>query len=89
MGSLLSSAPATGTLMHLADVTLELQAELDRKVVTVRQILDLDVGSVLKMSRSAGDNIDILVGGTLVAFGEIVVIEDLMGVRITDFNLEE
>jgi len=74
---------------HLADVALDIQVELDRKIVTVRQLLELDSGAVLKMTRSAGENIDILVGGALVAFGEIVVIEDMMGVRITDFNAEE
>ena len=74
---------------HLADVALDMQVELDRKIVTVRQLLELDSGAVLKMTRSAGENIDILVGGALVAFGEIVVIEDMMGVRITDFNAEE
>lgn len=74
---------------HLSDVTLEVGVELDRKVVALRQVLDLENGSVLKLTRSAGENIDILVGGALVAFGEIVVIEDTMGVRITDFNVEE
>jgi flagellar motor switch protein FliN/FliY len=52
----------------------------------VRDILSLSEGKVLKMSRSAGENIDILVGGSLVGYGEIVVLEDIMGVRITDFN---
>lgn len=73
---------------HLADMTMEIEVELDKKVVTMRQMLDLDNGSVLKLTRSAGENIDILVGGAVVAFGEIVVIEDMMGVRITDFNTE-
>jgi flagellar motor switch protein FliN/FliY len=40
------------------------------------------------MRRSAGENIDILIGGVVVAFGEIVIIENTMGVRITDFNTE-
>lgn len=75
-------------MQRLSDMTLDIEVELDRKVVTLRQMLDLDTGSVLKLSRSAGENIDILVGGSLVAFGEIVVIEDMMGVRITDFNTE-
>ncbi|MFN7937912.1 MAG: FliM/FliN family flagellar motor switch protein [Bryobacteraceae bacterium] len=73
---------------HLADMTMVIEVELDKKVVTMRQMLDLDNGSVLKLTRSAGENIDILVGGAVVAFGEIVVIEDMMGVRITDFNTE-
>jgi flagellar motor switch protein FliN/FliY len=41
------------------------------------------------MNRSAGENIDILVGGSLIGFGEIVIIEDMMGVRITDFQGDE
>ncbi len=40
------------------------------------------------MQRSAGENIDIYIGSRLVAFGEIVIIESTMGVRITDFNTE-
>jgi flagellar motor switch protein FliN/FliY len=77
------------SLQHLADINLVIEVELDRKVVTLQQVLELETGSVMKLTRSAGENIDIVVGGVVVAFGEIVVIEDMMGVRITDFNLEE
>lgn len=73
----------------LHDVLLDVEVELDRKVVTVQEILDLDKGTVLKMTRSAGENIDIFAGGTLIAFGEIVLVEDTVAVRITDFNIEE
>jgi flagellar motor switch protein FliN/FliY len=79
----------TGPLSHFADISLDIEVELDRKVLTIRQILELECGSVVKLTRSAGENIDVVVGGALVAFGEIVVIEDMMGVRITDFNVEE
>lgn len=72
----------------LADVPLRIEVELDRKVMTLAQILELDSGSVVRMTRSAGENIDILVGGTLVGFGEIVIIEETVGVRMTDFNCE-
>lgn len=74
---------------HFSDISLDVLVELDRKVMTVRDILALDKGSVIKMNRSAGENLDILVGGALLAFGEIVIIESSMGVRITDFNIEE
>lgn len=73
----------------LADVPLDVEIELARRVMTLRQLLDLEVGSVIRMARSAGENIDIVIGGALVGFGEIVIIEDTMGVRITDFNIEE
>lgn len=73
----------------LAEIPLDIEVELDRRILTIGAILDLKAGSVIRMSRSAGENIDILIGGVLVGFGEIVIIEDNMGVRITDFNLEE
>jgi flagellar motor switch protein FliN len=76
-------------LHHLSDVPVEVEVELDRRVFQICDILDWDVGSVVKLTRSAGENIDILVGGTLIGFGEIVIIEDIMGVRITDFRDEE
>ena len=73
----------------LADVPVEVEVELDRKVMTIGEILELDIDSVIRMTRSAGENIDILIGGTLIGFGEIVIIEDAVGVRITDFVREE
>ncbi len=77
------------TIAHYSEVPVEIQVALDRRVMSIRQILQLAVGSVVKMERSAGESIDILVGGSLTAFGEIVIIEDTMGVRITDFNKED
>jgi flagellar motor switch protein FliN/FliY len=73
----------------LAEIPLDVAVELDRRIMTLREILELRPGSVIRMTRSAGENIDILIGGSLVGFGEIVIIEDAMGIRITDFNLEE
>jgi flagellar motor switch protein FliN/FliY len=54
----------------------------------ISEILSLEEGSVIEMDRSAGENIDIYIGSRLAAFGEIVIIENIMGVRITDFNIE-
>jgi flagellar motor switch protein FliN/FliY len=71
------------------EIPMDVQVELDRKTMTMKQVLELETGSVIRMTRSAGENIDVLVGGTVVAFGEIVIIEDSTGVRITDFNVEE
>ena len=76
-------------IAHLADVLISVDVELARKMMTVAAILALDEGSVIKMPRSAGDNIDILVGGAPVGSGEIVIIEETVGVRITDFNEED
>ena len=74
---------------HLGDVGIDVEVELDRKKLTVREVLNLEAGTVLKMTRSAGENIDILIGGSLIGFGEIVLVEDIVAVRITDFNIED
>jgi flagellar motor switch protein FliN/FliY len=76
-------------IARFADVRVEVEVELDRRVLTVREILELNPGSVIGMTRSAGENIDLYVGGKLVGFGEIVLIENNMGVRITDFKIED
>jgi flagellar motor switch protein FliN/FliY len=60
--------------------------ELDRRVMSARDVLDLEEGSVIGTTRSAGENIDIYIGGVLCGSGEIVVIENTLGVRITDFR---
>ena len=72
----------------IADIAVPIEVELDRKTMTVREILSLQPGSVVAMTRSAGENIDIRVSGALIGFGEIVILEDNMGVRITDFHEE-
>ena len=74
---------------HLADVPVDVDVELGRKTMTVREILSLDQRSVIKMTRPAGENIDIYVGGAMLGSGEIVIIEEAVGVRITDFNEED
>ena len=78
----------TEIISHLADIPVDVDVELDHRIMSIREILALEAGSVVKMRRSAGENIDILIGRALVGWGEIVIIEDSVGVRITDF-LEE
>ncbi len=73
----------------IADVRIDVAVELDRRMMTIRDILALEVGSVVAMPRSAGENIDIYVGDALIGFGEIVIIESVMGFRITDFKTED
>jgi flagellar motor switch protein FliN/FliY len=70
----------------LGDVPVEIEVELDRRIMTTREVLLLEEGSVLETGRSAGENIDIYIGGVLCGSGEIVVIENMLGVRITDFR---
>lgn len=70
----------------IADVRVDISVELDRKTMSIRDLLELESGTVIEMNRSAGDNIDIYVGGARIGSGEIVIIESTMGVRITDFE---
>jgi len=74
---------------HIANVLIELEVQLDQRMMKLSEILSLEEGSIVEMQRSAGENIDIYIGSRLAAFGEIVIIESIMGVRITDFNTEQ
>lgn len=79
-------APATGggSLDLLADVHLPVTVELGGARLTVRELLGLREGSVLELDRAAGAPVDVLVNGTLVARGDVVVVGDDLGVRITE-----
>jgi flagellar motor switch protein FliN/FliY len=76
---------AEQTIAHLADVPIVVEAELDRPLMTVREILKLAAGSAIRLTRAAGENVDLYVGEVLAGYGEIVVIENNVAVRITDF----
>ena len=73
---------------HIAHVGIEIEVQLDSRWMKLSDILALETGSIIEMKRSAGENLDIFIGKKLAAFGEIVIIESTMGVRITDFNIE-
>ena len=68
------------------DVPVKIAVELDRRIMTAREVLELEAGCVIGTSRSAGENIDLYIGGVLCGSGEIVVVENTLGVRITDFR---
>jgi flagellar motor switch protein FliN/FliY len=72
------------TLDMLMDVNLHLTVELGSTQMTVRQVLDLQKGAVIELNRIAGDAVDILVNDRLLARGEVVVVDDKFGVRITE-----
>ena len=66
---------ALDQIAHMTDVPIAVDIELDRRVMSLREILSLETGTIIKMSRSAGENIDVLVGGSVLGYGEIVIIE--------------
>ena len=65
------------------DVTLNLTVELGRTEIPIREVLELTRGSVIELDRLAGEPVDLLANGKLIAKGEVVVIEDNFGLRIT------
>lgn len=81
-----SAMEAAGSYL---DVPLDVEVELDRRTFTVRQILQLDRGSVIRMNRPAGENLDIRIGGALLGTGEIVVQDATTAIRVADFHQNE
>lgn len=68
----------------ILDVPVTLSMEIGRTQINIRNLLQLNQGSVVELDRFAGEPLDVLVNGTLVAHGEVVVINDKFGIRLTD-----
>lgn len=68
----------------ILDVPVTLSLEIGRTKINIRNLLQLNQGSVVELDRFAGEPMDVLVNGTLVAHGEVVVVNDKFGIRLTD-----
>ncbi len=68
----------------LLDVPLSMSLEVGRSRLSIRDLLQLNQGSVVELDRGAGEPLDVMVNGTLVAHGEVVVVNDKFGIRLTD-----
>lgn len=68
----------------LMDIPLEISVELGRVKMLVKDVVDLSTGSIVEIDKAAGEPVDVMVNGRLVARGEVVVIEDNFGVRLTE-----
>ena len=68
----------------ILDVPVTLSLEVGRARVPIRNLLQLNQGSVVELDRVAGEPLDVLVNGTLIAHGEVVVVNDKFGIRLTD-----
>jgi flagellar motor switch protein FliN len=68
----------------ILDVPVTLSMEIGRTQINIRNLLQLNQGSVVELDRFAGEPLDVLVNGTLVAHGEVVVINEKFGIRLTD-----
>jgi len=68
----------------ILDIPVTISMEVGRSEISIRNLLQLNQGSVVELDRVAGEPLDVLVNGTLIAHGEVVVINDKFGIRLTD-----
>ena len=68
----------------ILDIPVTIAMEIGRTTISIRNLLQLNQGSVVELDRLAGEPMDVLVNGTLVAHGEVVVVNDKFGIRLTD-----
>ncbi len=87
------SAPKSGNLPVnlegpnldvILDIPVSISMEVGNTDITIRNLLQLNQGSVIELDRLAGEPLDVLVNGTLIAHGEVVVVNEKFGIRLTD-----
>jgi flagellar motor switch protein FliN len=73
-------------MRHFWNVPVKITIQLDSCNMKVRDILQLQLNSIVELPKSAGENVDILANDQLIAFGEVLELEGSTGIRLTDFN---
>jgi flagellar motor switch protein FliN/FliY len=68
----------------ILDIPVRISMEVGNTEITIRNLLQLNQGSVIELDRLAGEPLDVLVNGTLIAHGEVVVVNERFGIRMTD-----
>jgi len=68
----------------ILDIPVTVSMEVGNTEITIRNLLQLNKGSVIELDRMAGEPLDVLVNGTLIAHGEVVVVNEKFGIRLTD-----
>jgi len=87
LDNLQDDSVATGDEVNLdviLDIPVTIAMEIGRTTISIRNLLQLNQGSVVELDRLAGEPMDVLVNGTLVAHGEVVVVNEKFGIRLTD-----
>ena len=83
-GAIGANADAHNDLDLILDIPVSLAVELGRTKISIKSLLQLAHGSVVELDALAGEPMDVLVNGTLIAQGEVVVVNDKFGIRLTD-----
>lgn len=68
----------------ILDIPVTISMEVGRSSISIRNLLQLNQGSVVELDRVAGEPLDVMINGTLIAHGEVVVVNDKFGIRLTD-----
>ena len=82
--SISAMAPEVEDLSLIMDIPVKMSVELGRTKMTIKELLRLSQGSVVALDGLAGEPLDILINGYLIAQGEVVVVSDKFGIRITE-----
>jgi flagellar motor switch protein FliN/FliY len=83
-GDLMSDGNIPRGVDLILDISLDVTVELGRVRMLIKDVLELAAGSIIELDRVAGEPVDVLVNGRLIAKGEVVVIEDNFGIRLTE-----
>lgn len=78
------SSPGSPDMDVILDIPVRISMEVGNTQITIRNLLQLNQGSVIELDRLAGEPLDVLVNGTLIAHGEVVVVNEKFGIRMTD-----
>ena len=78
------SEEESAKLDAILDIPVTISMEVGRSFISIRNLLQLNQGSVVELDRVAGEPLDVMVNGTLIAHGEVVVVNDKFGIRLTD-----
>jgi len=84
VGQVLQQQDENVNLDVILDIPVTLSMEIGRTRISIRNLLQLNQGSVVELDRLAGEPMDVLMNGTLIAHGEVVVVNDKFGIRFTD-----
>src|SRR3569832_1741609 len=79
-----TDGPAAANLEVILDIPVTLSVEIGRTRLNIRNLLQLNQGSIVELDRLAGEPMDVLVNGTLIAHGEVVVVNEKFVIRLTD-----
>lgn len=83
-GTLVVASENAPNLDVVLDISVRISMEVGSTEIPIRQLLKLTRGSIVELNRLAGEPLDVLVNGTLIAHGEVVVVNEKFGIRLTD-----